>query len=1261
MTLNAPWALALSVLAAVLTVRFHWGRVGLAVDERALTRVELVSHAAGAFIGTAAGGIAGAWVLRVPLGAVVGWGSTGVAVLAATGVLVGSVLSPGLGLGAMLVYGVWHPVPQLTGWWAVPLVVGAAVGVAWRAAARRWRGAGAGDDVGLPPPSVGDRVARAVFLLAATGPVAVAVLVPLSGADAVDQALRLVGAALISAQLWAYDRPVGTLTRPARRQAYVVVAMVAAGAVGLAASSAGAAAIGAWRSVPGPGGLAGGLLLVAVDLACVRVIMAAGRRGHPSAGLRVGTAVAALLRGAPLQYGLAVFAAVALFHPAPDLLPGALLLVVVEAWELRARGLHRDKMVFTALDTLALDFSGRDAQAALRGWVHDGFLHRRGHGDYTLVAALAVRAVQIARGTRVLRPPSAPAWPKHAVQLLATAEQLLDMIDREVMSGLGPEDAVRLRRTQALARAYCAVARANLLIILNERDKAVAAWHQAASLQEEAGAPNSAAGTCAMTALLLTGRLEQYQQALDVLQEPLERDDLDPLVRRHLLIAQGVAFFGAGDLERAAQSSEAAKALRDAPGAGRALRREVLPGTRPDNEVAILQEMFQQSETLLERAIEGQQSGAVPAGAEAVAASYRGVHPLFAVPAMRLTLSADSLLARGRPAAARRMAQRALRRAERDGHLTWVHQARLRLAMLSDSPGAAYAELLPAIAALEEMRSRVLDPGLRVGALDGEDAYHAAMLLLAQRLEGAEGHAAWPLHPAVEAFDLAERVRSRVFLELLGSRAAVAPPPGLEDLVAAQQKAEDEYQETVLEGRAGRVDPGNRIRRAHGALERAWQAVAAAGPAGVEYAQLRRGIPLPYSEIQALLDSEPGVVLAQWCLTPSAALLFVSRAHRREPDIFTVDLTRQDVRDAVNAWRADPASPSAAPLRQLVAPLASASAEGELLWLVPHDALHLIPLQALEVGGRPLVERNPVCATPSASVLRYCRNKGTGQLHTAVVLADSRADRPIAHARAQAQAIADLFAPHAEVRVGEDATAEVLRTRASATSVDLWHIACHGELDASRPMRSGVLLAPTSDNDGRLTAADLFQLLLRTELVTLSVCDTALSTRLTGDELIGLTRALIHAGAPSVLVSLWSADEISTSVLMQAFYRALPDGKAAALRHAQRTVRALTVAEAIAHCEELLRRLPPARPSARTIARDIADLQYLARDFAAAAAGYEALADMCPPEGEEHGELQAMVTRCRRAQRTGLAVDYALRPYEHPHYWAAFTLVGDWN
>jgi CHAT domain-containing protein len=54
---------------------------------------------------------------------------------------------------------------------------------------------------------------------------------------------------------------------------------------------------------------------------------------------------------------------------------------------------------------------------------------------------------------------------------------------------------------------------------------------------------------------------------------------------------------------------------------------------------------------------------------------------------------------------------------------------------------------------------------------------------------------------------------------------------------------------------------------------------------------------------------------------------------------------------------------------------------------------------------------------------------------------------------------------------------------------------------------------------------------------------------------IGLSRALISAGVPSVIVSLWAVPDAPTSELMQSFYRNLqnnPD-KAQALRQAMLT------------------------------------------------------------------------------------------------------------
>ncbi len=79
---------------------------------------------------------------------------------------------------------------------------------------------------------------------------------------------------------------------------------------------------------------------------------------------------------------------------------------------------------------------------------------------------------------------------------------------------------------------------------------------------------------------------------------------------------------------------------------------------------------------------------------------------------------------------------------------------------------------------------------------------------------------------------------------------------------------------------------------------------------------------------------------------------------------------------------------------------------------------------------------------------------------------------------------------------------------------------------------------------------------LNAELVTLSACQTGLNERSPGDELIGLTRAFLYAGASSVVVSLWSVDARSTQELMREFYKLLKNGvdKATALQEAQKKI-----------------------------------------------------------------------------------------------------------
>ena len=78
--------------------------------------------------------------------------------------------------------------------------------------------------------------------------------------------------------------------------------------------------------------------------------------------------------------------------------------------------------------------------------------------------------------------------------------------------------------------------------------------------------------------------------------------------------------------------------------------------------------------------------------------------------------------------------------------------------------------------------------------------------------------------------------------------------------------------------------------------------------------------------------------------------------------------------------------------------------------------------------------------------------------------------------------------------------------------------------------------------DGFLHTYEVFNLKLNADLVTLSACETGLGKLSRGEGLIGLTRAFMYAGAPSVLVSLWSVSE-STAEVMKYFYQNLNTGK----------------------------------------------------------------------------------------------------------------------
>ncbi len=390
------------------------------------------------------------------------------------------------------------------------------------------------------------------------------------------------------------------------------------------------------------------------------------------------------------------------------------------------------------------------------------------------------------------------------------------------------------------------------------------------------------------------------------------------------------------------------------------------------------------------------------------------------------------------------------------------------------------------------------------------------------------------------------------------------------------------------------------------------------------------------------------VVLAEYLVTEDKILVFVVKADTERPLIAEIDLDADTVRTELGRGIRDGSWQES--LAPLVEPILRWSSPDDVVWFVPADVLHNVPLHALRAGSGALADRNPVCYTPSASVMRYCHAKyrpADGLL----VLADSDVDRPLSHARDQAFALAAHGNAH--LFTGPDVTSA--RLESLPARLDVLHIACHGAFDQD-DTKSGITLA----GGGRLTAADILGMRIDANLVTLSACESGINRQRPGNELMGLTRSLIYAGASAVLVSLWAVDEISTNILMQRFYSAMRSGqgKAAALRAAMTEVRDTTLAQVIEYCERALTRLDPADQA--RILEDIADARFTAGDFTAALAAYESLARQ---ETDRYPVLARAAARCRTAIRAAAPAGpgYEHRPFTSPYHWAPFVLIGDWR
>jgi len=210
---------------------------------------------------------------------------------------------------------------------------------------------------------------------------------------------------------------------------------------------------------------------------------------------------------------------------------------------------------------------------------------------------------------------------------------------------------------------------------------------------------------------------------------------------------------------------------------------------------------------------------------------------------------------------------------------------------------------------------------------------------------------------------------------------------------------------------------------------------------------------------------------------------------------------------------------------------------------VPFGLTHAVPFHALHDGRRHLLETLEVSAVPSSAVRDLCVRRARPPDRSALAVACSDGGR-LAHVVEEGRAVVATLGGRGLVEA--EATRAALAAAAGRHGV--LHLAAHGEARLDNPTFAHVKLA-----DGPLTTADVFNLPLEGALVVLSACESGRAAVHGGDELVGLTRGFLYAGAAALVQSLWRVEDGSTARLMGRLYRALDGGwsASAALREAQ--------------------------------------------------------------------------------------------------------------
>lgn len=439
-----------------------------------------------------------------------------------------------------------------------------------------------------------------------------------------------------------------------------------------------------------------------------------------------------------------------------------------------------------------------------------------------------------------------------------------------------------------------------------------------------------------------------------------------------------------------------------------------------------------------------------------------------------------------------------------------------------------------AVDAIERVRESVTFESGKIGFAASKQTVYAALVSALAELGDWTG-----------AYEVVERAKARALVDLLAHVHELAPPPA----------AGDKARQLLASASVNDAQIGF--------------------PVNDETVQMRNLVETARTELPQVAPEAASLVSVQTAsladiaakLAPNETLINYFQANedlyafvQNGTQVKGFRLEGKGLNEAIRAFRAaiettDAAEADAgrALYERLIRPLASELARPKLT-ISPHGVLHYLPFAALRDGDQFLIDRYSLRVIPSASALAYLRTDTPAKVGKVLALGnpdlgDPKYDLP--NAQLEALQVAQLF-PDSRALVRQQASKTAVRELGS--SFAMLHFATHARFDPDSPLSSGLYLASSNeaDDDGRLTVSDLYAMRLDVQLVTLSACQTGLGQVLSGDDVIGLTRGFLYAGARSIVASLWSVDDAATAQLMVLFYQNLSShGAREALRLAQ--------------------------------------------------------------------------------------------------------------